>query len=1010
MRYTLQKLVMVLLFFSAGNLVAQNRTVSGKVTDADDGSALPGVNVTVKGTTNGTVTDIDGNYNLTLNGSGNTLVFSFIGLVSQEINVGERSVIDVAMQPDITQLSEVVVTGYGERSLSTYTGSASVLGTEKIQNIPMTTAEQALQGNVAGLQLSATSGTPGATQDIRIRGISSINASNDPLFVIDGVPVVSGSNERSTSTGTLGVLSSINQNDIESITVLKDAGATALYGARGANGVIVITTKSGKEGKPVINFSAQYGSVERAARGPKMLNAAQWEELYYEGLVNGGYAVDVEEAQANYPSGWDGVTDTNWNDVVTNSDALTQSYDVSMRGGTDKNSYYASVGYMQQDGVNLGSDYERISGRLSFTSKLSDKLSFTNSTTPSFVTQNGQLEGSAYFSNPDATYLFTWPIDPARNPDGSPNLNLGTGTYNPLYIAYNDINERKQVRILNSTQLSYQLVEGLTFSSTLGLDFLNTEELYFNNKNYGDGYDDDPSLAGSSYMYNNRNFNYNWKNRLDYTYRISDNHKLDFQLVYEAQKNNYKSIATGGVGFAADGLYYPSSVGSGDFYSGYVTDWGINSVMGSVNYSFKGNIFVDATLRREGNSRFAEGNRWGTFYSIGGSWVFSDEPFMSGIKWLNTTKLRGSYGRTGNAGIPINEYQATLSYTSAYNNEAGTFPEQLGNNDLTWEKQDSYNLGVDFGFINKITGTVEYFYRRTFDLLLDVPLSRTTGFESQRQNLGEMVNKGWEFSVNADILDIGGFKWNLGMNWTMFENEVTDLPVDGDGNEIGITSATRLVTVGQPAYAWSMRTWAGVDPATGNPLWYLNGKSGETTSVYAQAGRDFQGGNATPNKFGGINTRLEYKGIYATANMYFSYGNKAYDSWAFYTQSDGTFTYTVSSGYARLYDRWQKPGDISPNPKNVILNTSNSNSGSSRRLYDAGFMRLRNVTVGYNFPTSLISKLKMSSASVYVMGTNLWTKAKDPLMEYDPEIKADGFLDLNAPPLKTMVMGIRFGF
>jgi hypothetical protein len=293
---------------------------------------------------------------------------------------------------------------------------------------------------------------------------------------------------------------------------------------------------------------------------------------------------------------------------------------------------------------------------------------------------------------------------------------------------------------------------------------------------------------------------------------------------------------------------------------------------------------------------------------------------------------------------------------------------------------------------------------------LDVPLSRTTGFDAQRQNLGEMVNKGWEFTINADVLDIGGFKWNVGMNFTMFDNEVTALPVDGNGNEIGITTATRVVKVGHPAYAWKMRTWAGVDPATGSPLWYRTGSSGETTSVYSQAGTDFQGGTATPDKFGGVNTRLEYKGIFATASMYFSYGNKAYDSWAFYTQSDGTFTYNVSSGYARAYDRWQQPGDIAPNPINVYGNTSSSNSGSSRRLYDAGFMRLRNVTIGYNFPTTLISKLKMSSASIYVMGTNLWTKSKDPLMEYDPEIKADGFLDLNAPPLKTMVMGIRFGF
>lgn len=1001
----------VLLLITASFTYAQGQIVSGKVTSGEDGGALPGVNVVIKGSALGTVTDVDGTYKLTVPTQGSTLTFSFIGFQSTEVEIGDRTVIDVSLSADVTQLSEVVVTGYGQRSANSFTGSAVTMDKSKFQNIPVTNLEQSLQGNVAGLQLSASSGTPGSSQEIRIRGLSSINASNEPLFVIDGIPMVTGNNQQTSTSGNLGVLSAINANDIESLTVLKDAGATALYGARGSNGVIIITTKKGKEGKPVIDFSAQYGSVDRATAGPKMLNAAQWDELYYESLVNRGYYTDIADARANDDSGWDGVTNTDWRDVVKNNKAITQSYDLSIRGGNDKSNYYVSFGYMQQDGVNIGSNYERISGKVAFSQKVGKKFSISNTLTPSYVSQLGQLEGSAYFSNPDAAYLFTWSTDKPTNADGTPNLNLSTSTYNPLYTSKHDIYQRLQTRVLNATTATYDITDKLKFSSIFGVDYLSTEGLTFNNKNYGDGFNapNDP-LNGATAMYVTRNFNYDFKNMLDYSYSINEDHKLDFKIVYEAQKNFNKITASGGQGFAADDLYYTNSVGTINFGSGAISDWSINSILGLVNYTFKGNIFVDATVRREGNSRFSKGNRWGTFYSFGTSWVFSDEKFMSGIQWLNTSKIRASIGKTGNAGIGLNEYQATLSFGNSYNGEAGATPGQLGNQNLSWENQIAYNLAIDFGIFKRITGTVEYFNRRTYDLLLNVPLSGTTGFSTQRQNLGEMVNKGFEFSLNADLISTEKFRWNVGMNFTMLDNEVTDLPVDGEGNEIGITTSTTIITKGQPANAYKMRKWAGVDPQTGSPLWYKNGIDGETTSTYSAAELALQGGSPLPTKFGGINTRIEYKGIYLSGNLYASYGNKAYDSWASYTQSDGRYTFSVANAYARQYDRWQKPGDIAPNPKNVYGNTSSSNAHSTRRLYDAGFVRLRNVNLGYNFPASLLSKIKISTASIYVMGTNLWTKTKDPLMEFDPEVQASGTLSLNAPPLKTMVMGVKIGF
>ena len=998
-------LLMFVLVCALGTANAQTTRVEGQVTSLESGEAIPGVNVLLKGTTVGTVTNIEGNYSLNITGENPVLQFSSIGFVTEEELVNGRTTINLTLAPDLQQLSEIVVTGYGERSKEAFTGSVSTLETDKIENKPFTTVDQVLQGNVAGLQLSSVSGTPGSVQDIRIRGISSITADNQPLFVIDGIPVVSGENDRSSSTGGLSILSSLNNNDIASITVLKDASATALYGARGANGVIIITTKGGKAGKPVISLSAQAGTVDRAVNGPDMLNAAQWNELYYEARVNAGDAATVAEAQELFPSGWDGQTDTDWRDVVRNKNAKTQSYDLSVRGGGDQSNYYASLGYTQQDGINIGSDFERVTGKLNYGNTLTDKLSLTTSTNVSYVYQKGQLEGFYYFGNPDASVIFSQPIDPAFNEDGTPNLNLSNSYFNPVYIANNNIWSRKQTRMFNASELEYKILDNLKFTSTLGLDYLSTEELYYDNRQYGDGV----ALGGSSYAYTNRNFNWDWKNRLDYGWRINDAHKADFKLVYEAQKNTYRTIGTGGYGIAADGLYYPESVGTPDYASGFLSDWAINSVLGVVSYTFKGNVFVDGTFRREGNSRFAPGQRWGSFYSVGASWVFSDEAFMQGTSgWLSTTKLRASYGKTGNAGIEINQYQAFLNYSGDYNGQAAAYPSQLGNPDLTWENSKAWNIGLDWGLFNRVTGTVEYFRRRTYDLLLEVPLSNTSGFTTQIQNVGEMVNKGWEASLNADILQ-GDFRWNIGANATSVQNQVTQLPQSSTDEEIGITTATRQVTQGEAVYSWYLPTWAGVNSATGRPQWYLEGESGETTSTYADASPSFHR-SAAPTFYGGLTNRFEFKGLYLTASLYYSTGNNLYDNYAFYTLSDGLYNFTYSNGYARLYDRWQQPGDESENPQNIYNNTSQSSSHSTRRLYNGEYLRLRDVTLGYNLPASLLAKIGLSAVNVYLKGNNIWTYVPDERLEFDPEAGADGFLSLNAPPIKTYALGLIVSF
>ena len=982
---------------------AQDRTVSGKVTSAEDGSTLPGVNVVVKGTTSGAVTDIDGNYKLSVPEEGGVLVFSFIGLQSQEIEIGSRSVIDIQMSTDVQQLSEIVVTGYGEREKKTYTGSISQIDATAIENKPVNTIDQVLQGSVPGLQLIASSGTPGAVQDIRIRGLSSLTANNSPLFVIDGVPVNSGTTERG-STGSLSALASLNANDIESMSVLKDATATAVYGARGANGVIIITTKKGKSGKAVISFNSQYGTVARATDAPKMLNAEQWDELYYEARVNAGHATDIADAKANFDSGWDGVTSTDWTQEVLNKSAKSQQYDVSIRGGNERTNYYASVGYFQQDGVNTGSNMDRLTGKVNISTFVNNKINFSNSLSTSRTIQNGQLESSAYFGSPDAAYMFLRPTDKARNDDGTVNITDISGViWNPLYFPENDIREIIQARVLNNSRLTFDITDDIQFSSTLGVDYINTEELNYNNRVYGGAA---PPENGSSYMYWSRALNTVWKNQLNYSLELGASNALDLSVVYEAQKNDYKTIATGGYGFAADGLYYPSSVGTPDFTSGYVEDWSINSLTGLLNYSFSDKLFVDASLRREGSSRFAPEHRWGTFWAAGASYILSEESFLVGNEVLTFAKLRASYGKTGNAGVDLNQYQSFLSYSGDYNSNPAVSPGQVGNSILSWEKNNQLSIGIVATLFDRVELEGEYFNRLSYDLLFNVPLSRTTGFANQVQNIGEMVNKGFEVSLRSDIINTGDFTWNLGVNFTTVDNEIIKLPRDGNDEEIGIETSTYKITEGQPAYIYYMPTWAGVDPATGAPLWYVDENMDETTSTYSDAADVFQDGARIATFFGGLDTRVEFKGAYLSANMYYQTGNYVYDTWAGYTQSDGRFTYNIANSYARQYDRWQNPGDESPNPINVRGNTSGSNSHSSRRLYDGTFLRLRNVTLGYNLPAEWLSSLKLSGASIYLQGNNLWTWKKDPLLEFDPEVGSNGALSLNPSVLKTMSIGI----
>ncbi len=1001
--------------FVFASTAAAQHTVSGTVTASDDGNPLPGVTVLYQGTTIGTATNSDGKYELNVPSDTGTLVFSSIGFNQQEVAINGRSVINVEMMAGVTELSEVVVTGYGNVEKQNFTGSVSTVSSESFENIPAVSVDQVLKGNVTGASISASTGTPGAVQQIRIRGLSSINAGVSPLYVIDGVPVVSGSNAASGATSSLGVLANLSPSDIKSVTILKDASSTAPYGARGSNGVIVIETKDGREGDVTYSVAMQRGFNDRAVAGPGALNAEQWDQLYYDATGNYLQRFGLEGTRDQVDnfigsSGWDGETNTNWGDVVTNDAAVQQSYDISARGGNESTTFYASAGFFEQQGQTIGTSLDRISGKLNIQHRFDDRVRLNNSFNGSYVNQDGILEGAGYFGNPVLSEFFLPPIYKVYNDDGSPKTDsFGTFLYNPVAVQEMDIDRKTNYRLINNTTVDVNIMENLSFTTNFSIDYILTEEKYYNNPYYGDSED----VRGSVSDYDTRNFNYVWRNNLQYVFQPKEDHLFDVKLISESQRNYNRFLGAYGEGYAAAGLVNLASTASPNWVSGSTSDWAVQSFTGLVNYTFSDKVLADVSLRREGNSRFSEAKRWGTFWSVGLGYKLTEEEFFQDMEWLDFLKVRASYGLTGNASIGLNNYQALASFTGSYNNYPNFQPGQLGNSGLTWEKAKSLDIGVEFEALDRISGSVVAFKKNSYDLLFNVPLSRTTGHSSQLQNSGELYNKGLEVELNANIVQGKNFAWSLGGNFTTLKNEITELPVDLNGEPVEITTSTRYrAVVGYAVDSWFMKEWAGVDPANGDPLWYMDDGNGgrTTTNDYNAADEYYQGGNAQPTKFGGFNTRFDAYGFTVSADLYYAFGHKVYDSWAFYMKSDGAYS-PFFGQYASMTDYWEEPGDIAKNPKPIaFIGNKNSSSTSSRRLYDGDYLRLSSLNVGYNIPAKYLENVGLKSAMVYFNGTNLWTYTFDEDLKYDPDTPANGFLDLNSAPLKSITFGIKANF
>lgn len=983
----------------ATSAFAQDVTVSGTVVDAENGDPLPGVTIVVEGTEQGAATDAEGNYELSVPSDG-TLVFSFVGYATQEIEVDGRSTIDVELQTDVAELDDVVVTGYGEFSSRDFTGSVSQVGSDDFEGIPVTSIDQALEGNVAGANISAATGTPGAVQEVRIRGLSSINADVDPLYVIDGVPVESGSKATSTATSSLGVLSSLNPDDIESVSVLKDAASTAPYGARGSNGVIVIETKSGSSGDVTYSVDMQRGWSNRAVDGPGTMNAIEYDRYRVDADNNAGDDLD-------YGAYWDeDGPGTDWSDVVTNDNAVTQEYNLSAQGGNEQTQFYASASISEQEGAYIGSGLDRLSGKFNIEHEFDERVTFSNNFTGSFVEQDGSLEGGGYFASPVRAEFSAKPTDPAYNEDGTPNTGLTNTTYNPVYIEENDIDRKRNNRVMNNSKLDIQIRENLSFTTNLSVDYIVSEEKYYDNPQYGGGQD----VGGDVNDIINRDLNYVWRNNLNYVFQPTEESTFDVRLVSESQKNHAQYVDAYGEGVAYEELYNLNTTASPQGAWGSTEDWSVQSFTGLVNYSLNDKILADLSLRREGNSRFSDEERWGTFWSLGAGYIFSEDDYIQDIEWIDFLKLRASYGVTGNAGIGLNNYQTLVGF-SAYNGDPNIQLEQLGNEGLTWEKANSLDLSLEFETFERLDGSITLFRKDSRDLLFDVPLSRTSGHTSQIINGGELYNQGVEVELTANLVNTSNVSWDLGGNLSLIRNEVTELPKDLNGDPIELTTGTRYRGVeGYEVDAWYMREWAGVDSENGDPLWYMDDGDGgrATTNNYNEADEYYQGANAQPTESGAINTRINVHGFYASANLSFAFGHKLYDNWGFYYLSDGEFT--NRGQYATGTDYWTPENTDASHPRPEDGGNKLSNSTSSRYLYDGDHIRLKSLNVGYNIPTEYLENVGMKSANIYVTGRNLFTHVFDEDLKFDPEQKSSGFTSLSAQSMRSFTVGIKANF
>lgn len=959
--------VFIVLLLSSGLLIAQNR-VTGKIT-SENQEPLLGVSILVKGTITGTVSDFDGNFTIVAN-QGDVLVVSYVGFKTQEVPI-TSNVVNVTMAQDLSQLDEVVVVAFGTSTRKALTGALEVVTSDEIQAQPLSNFTNALQGLAPGLQVFESNGQPGEGAEFRIRGIGSLLAEDDPLIVLNGAVFNGG-------------LSQINPNDIESVNVLKDAASASIYGSRAANGVILITTKKGRNQKTLFSLATEIGFTENTnPNNFRLMNTAEYVEYYREALINDGRNPDDSSTGFFLPI--EQAFDTDWIEEAFKT-GVFQKYDFSARGGNDKTTFYTGLGYTEQKGTVVGTGFERVTGTLTLDHNVNDKINIGGSMQLNYRNRDNLISQTGRSGQLSGAFN-TAPTEPIfGQPDTNPEL-VGSG--------FNfDIPSNAQHNPVASAALNSNNTENWSINATLNLGYNFTPKLrgealgnyYYNTSIFKE-------TVGKTYLAETEEGNsleertsentFNFVGSLAYTTDIGEDHSLGIKAGFETTRfrSNLLEVSRRGFTFAnlndvglASGPIDPSDIESG--FDGSA----VAGFFGRVNYDYKDKVFLEGSLRRDGASNFGPDNRWGTFGAIGLSYILSED-LLTNSEWVNNLKLRASYGSSGNNTFGNFLWRDLFSLgrdfalnpTDFLPGITVSFPP---NRSLQWEKNLQLDVGLDFNlFNNRLTGSVDYFRRVSEDLLFELPLSLTTGFEEQAVNSNaELLNTGFEVSLAAYILRSEDFSWRTDANIAFYDQEIRQLPQE-------VVFSDRIWQEGGRSDNFFYQRYAGVDPTTGDPL-YLDVDGNVTPDYDGEESRAVTG-QRSPDTYGSVTNTFTYKDLSLSFMFFFNEGNQEYFDLGETLNGDGQNFPANQSAIA--LNRWQQPGDITDVPR-VRLNNPNGGLESTRFLYDASYVRLQNVTLGYSLPVKVVQQIGLDGLSFRLSGQNLWTITDFP--GFDPTSEA----------------------
>ncbi|HQW01625.1 MAG TPA: TonB-dependent receptor [Saprospiraceae bacterium] len=993
-------LLLFICMFSA-NVFGQ-WALTGRVTDQNE-IPLIGASVQEKDNiTNGTVTDADGRFELILSESAQAVVISFTGFAAKEVVISRAtSDLSVSLEEDVSLLNEVLVIGYGNSSKRNLTDNVALLHSEDLSNIAVSNFQSTMSGKAAGVRINQTSGKVDAGINVTIRGTSSISAGREPLYVLDGMPLI---NVNESSNGApMNPLLTLSPSEIESINILKDASSAAIYGARGANGVVLITTKKGVAGKPVVSLNMSTG-ISSPTNVIELLNTAEYKELFTEAAIN---TLGPEDGTAEIEGLFDYLAngtdwrnnevDTDWNDIIFR-DGQQSDVDLAVSGGDLKTQYYFGGAWNTTKGILVGNDLDRISARMNIKHQLSQKIAAGMNIGVSGA-KIERVDNDNSFTSP-VEAIAQSPLSPVYNDDGTPNANTLYPNFllEDLYANYTT----KLRRITGKVFAEYKFIEHFRFNTDFGYDNSHqTEDQYRGTLT--------PFMSTNGYAYNSNvtSENYIWSNYFTYENELSRSAFLTVVAGQEFNNSNRVFATVTGTQFPSDDFQSISSAAEITAGTGANTTYNFLSYFARAALNLHDKYYLKASIRRDGSSRFGSNERYGFFPAFSVGWIVSEESFLKNNRTLSFLKVRGSFGQLGNS--EIGDYASQTLYNGvSYNKISGIRLEQPGNNNLTWEKSKQIDLGVEFGLFNDvITGEVDFYTKNTDGLLFSVPLPGSSGQLSFNKNIGNVESKGVEVVLNSKNIRSKNLQWTTSFNIANNTNEIKSLP---NGNADIITGET-INRVGESVASFFLPEFAGADPATGDALYYTDGAGSATTNAYEDANRIIAG-NSQPTWIGGLTNEINFKGLVLSFTFIGEWGASIFNGGGVYQSSSADY---FDNQTIDQLDRWQNPGDITNVPQ-ARLYGQNGTGPSTRYLQKGDFIRLRNVMLSYNLPKSLTEKVNVGNARIFISGVNLLTFTQ--YTGYDPEARADfdsygfdhGWNFYSAPQAKTTSIGINVNF